>query len=530
MAVEKYLYERKNYKSAPVKMWFSFPAIESFALSSLGFLSIFKSLDVNEDVFVEKIFTNTQKTEFSAKDVDAVGFSVSFEMDFLNIFKILDKNNIPLLSKNRDENCPLIFSGGPVMSSNPEPFCDFFDFFMLGDGETKFDLLVNILKNNKNLSKYEILEILSQQEGFYVPSKTIYNPDKRKVSLTNGDSFFVKKSLYNLKNCIHTTILSENSYFKNTFIIEIERGCPQRCGFCLASYLNYPVRILTYDEIKSMIDFGLKYTDKIALLGTAVALHPDFDKICEYLLDKIKEKNNIEFSISSLRVDSVTPKLIKTLVEAKHKTATIAIEAGSERLRKIINKNLTEKQIFEAVKIASENGLKGFKIYAMIGLPTETQQDLDELIDLIRRLKKEYKGFSLNLSFATFVPKAQTPFQFCQRENSKILEKKYQYLQKQFHQLGVKISCSSVSWDYYQTLISRGDRRLSQYLMNIYFAGGNLGAFKNEYKKLQKQGSLPCADYFATNPITFYENNPWDFIQSHFSKEDLINEYKRLIQ
>lgn len=526
---EKFLYERKNYKTAPVKIWFSFPAIESFGLASLGFLSLFKSLDENENVFVEKIFTDTQKTELSPKNLDGIGFSVSFEFDFLNIFKILEKHNIPFLAKERDENFPLLFAGGPVMSANPEPFCEFFDFIMLGDGEEKFNKVVEIFKNNKNLSKQELLNLFSQQEGFYVPSLTKYNPQTRKVSAIDGSDFVVKKSFYNLKNCIHTTILSEKSYFKNTFIIEIERGCPQRCGFCLASYLNYPVRFLPFEEIIKMIDFGLKYTDKLALLGAGVALHPDFEKICQYLSEKIKLNNNIEFSVSSLRADSVSPKIVQTLVEAGQKTATIAIEAGSERLRKIINKNLTEAQIFETVKTAYENGLKGLKIYAMIGLPTETTNDLDEMINLINRLKKQFKGFNLSLSFATFVPKAQTPFQFCSRENSKSLEKKYQYLQKKFHQIGIKINCSSVNWDYWQALISRGDRQLSQYLINIFKAGGNIGAFKNEYKSLLKQNLLPNPDYYALNPIDTTISNPWDFIHSHFTKEALIKENQKLL-
>jgi len=165
----------------------------------------------------------------------------------------------------------------------------------------------------------------------------------------------------------------------------------------------------------------------------------------------------------------------------------------------------------------------------MIGLPTETQQDLDEMIDLIFRLKKQFKGFNLSLGFSTFVPKANTPFQFCERENTKSLEKKYQYLQKKFHQMGVKINCSSVQWDYWQALISRGDRRLAQYLINIYKNGGNLGAFKNEYKKLYKENKLPNSDYFALNSIDFETSNPWDFITSFHSKEDLVKEYKRLI-
>ena len=199
-------------------------------------------------------------------------------------------------------------------------------------------------------------------------------------------------------------------------------------------------------------------------------------------------------------------------------------------MRRVINKNLSNEQIRNAVSVCQKNGLKGLKIYAMIGLPTETHEDLQELVDLIKSLKQEFKGFDFSLSFATFVPKAQTPFQFALREDSKSLEKKYEFLKKQFAKIGVQISTSSVKWDYYQAMLARADRRVTNYLIEVYRQGGNIGAFKNVYKEFYKAGKLPEADCFALNTISTNEYLPWDYIVSCIDKNDLINEYNRLIK
>ena len=230
-----------------------------------------------------------------------------------------------------------------------------------------------------------------------------------------------------------------------------------------------------------------------------------------------------------MRADSISPLIIKTLTACGQKHSTIAIEAGSERLRKLINKNLTEKQIFETVKTAYENGLSGLKIYAMIGHPTETQEDIDELVALAKKLKSSFKTFDLTFSFSTFVPKAHTPFQFCEREATKQLEKKYEYLKKEFHKLGVKIRTSSVKWDYWQALLSRADRRICDYLIDVYRSGANLGAFKQSYKKMHEDNLLPDSDIFALKNHALEEILPWDFIKLQPSKQALIAEYKRLL-
>ena len=516
-------------KSPEINIWMAFPAMMSFGMSSLGYMSIVKRLDMRSDYYVEKIFTDTTNTKLRTQDVDVLGFSVSFEIDFLGIFKILDNFNIPLKSSQRDDTFPLIFGGGPVLTANPEPYCEFFDFIIIGDAEEIDTKIIDVIKNNKNLSKNQKLIKLSKVKGIYVPSLTKYDPENG-VTTLNGQPYYVEKLSSPLCECITTPVLSEKSFFANTYVIEIVRGCPQRCGFCLASYLNLPYRYCELNKITEKIDEGLKYTNKIALLGALITAHPQFEMICEHIL---KRKNDgvadLELSVSSLRADSISPLIIKTLVECGQKHSTIAIEAGSDRLRKIINKNLTESQIIETVKTAQINGLKGLKIYAMIGHPTETQDDIEAFVTLAKKLKSEFKTFEFTFSFATFVPKSHTPFQFCARENIKSLEAKYEYLKKEFHKLGVKIRTSSVKWDYWQALLSRGDRRLADYLISVYKNGGNLGAFKQTYNEMKKSCNLPSSDFYALESRKLDGNLPWDFIKISPEKDALIKEYKRLL-
>lgn len=510
---EKFLYETLKNKDSNLNVWMAFPGIYSFSMSSLGYLWICKNIDLLEDVYLERVCSDTTTTKLMIKDVDLIGFSFSFDLDFLNIFKMLDKYKIPLKAADRSEEHPLVFGGGPVLSSNPEPFSAFFDFIIIGDGE---EVNVEAIKEcQKHKSKKEILEKLSQIEGIYVPS------------LEHGN---VKKVSCDLSDCVSTPILSEKSFFKNTFIIEIARGCSNRCGFCLASYLNLPQRFVEYEKIIETIDSGLEHTNKIALLGALISSHPRFEDICNHIYNKVQDNPEIELSVSSLRADAIEPNVIKTLVKCGQKNTTIAIEAGSDRLRKVINKNLKEEQILKTVDTAAENGLKGLKLYAMIGLPTETQDDLKEMVALVKKIKQLHKGFGLGFSFSTFVPKPHTPFQWCGREDIKSLEKKQNYLKKEFHKLGVKANFSSPKWDYYQTLLSRGGSELSDYVLKVYELGGNIGAFKTAYKEIAELKGLPESDFYALREYNLDEVLPWDFIEVPPGKEFLKKEHARLLR
>jgi len=509
--METKLYTPTQNEKCDLVFWFCYPAINSFALSSLGYLWLFKDAEMLPNICVEKITTDTELTRFKPSEVDLMAFSFSFDFDFLNIFQILEKYNIPLKSSERNESHPLIFCGGPVVSANPTPYKDFFDFFIIGDGEEINTKAIELIRDNKNLSHKEILTLLSKIEGIYVPS----------IPQTT-----VKKSTKKLAQCIYSTILSEEAFFKNTFIIEVERGCANCCRFCLASFLNLPIRFVPLENLKKAIDLGLSHTNKIALLGAQISAHPQFEELCRYIYQKALTNPDIEMNFSSLRVDAITPDVIKTLVLTGQKNSTLAVEAGSERLRKIINKNITEEQIFSAVKIAKENGLKGLKFYAMIGLPTETQEDIDALIDLAKRLKSTFLGFDISFGISTFVPKAHTPFQWYGRENIKSLEKKTNYLKKEFHKLGINANISSSKWDYWQAVLSRGDESFTQFLIDAYKLGGKTGSFKQS----AKQNNINT-DYYAESVWDVNTPLSWDFIElTSPPKNYLKNEYTKITQ
>ena len=491
----KVLFNQKN--SYGFNLIMAYPAIEEFALSSLGYLWLYKTACEKEGIRTGRI--STDNININPSEINGIGFSLSFDFDFIGVFEILDKLGFSLQTS---EERPLIFAGGPVITTNPVPYNSIFDFMIVGDGEDTFDRILEILKLNK--SKKESLELLSEIEGVYIP----HNP--------------VKRATAKLNNVIYTPILSEKSYFKDTFVIEVSRGCMNRCAFCTASYTNLPFRNYEYDKIIDAIEFGLKHTNKIALLGAQISAHPQFNDIMSYLRKKMEQGEKIELGISSLRVDAVTDELIKTLVLGGQKNSTIAIEAGSERLRKFINKNLREEQILNAVKISRENGLKGLKIYSMIGIPNETDDDIQEFINLAEKIKQENKGFNIEFSFSSFVPKPQTPFQWAKREDTKNLEKKQKYIEKELAKIGIGSKFSSAKWDFWQTVLSRGDETITPLMIEVYKNGGKLGAYKSAVKNLNIN-----IDKFI-NGFCTEEILPWDIIDSNPRKKLLINEYNRL--
>lgn len=506
---ETFLYKRKIGKDYNFNMWFAFPGPESFAMSSLGYLWLYKAIDLTDGVNVERIYSDTKTTTIMRGKVDLIGYSFTFDMDFIEILKFLEKNKFEFKAQDRKDTDPIIFAGGPVITSNPEPYKSIFDFMIIGDGEDTNLEAVKICKQNKGKTKSEILKILSEIDGIYVPSIK-----KSKI----------KKVTKKLSECIYTPIISEKAFFKKSFILEVERGCANRCGFCLASYMNLPIRFVEYEKIIDTIELGLKYTNKIALLGAQITAHPQFNEICKYINKKIQNGNKIEMSVSSLRVDSFTHEIVQTLVNAGQKNLTLAIEAGSERLRKVINKNLKEEQIFKAIDVARECGLHGLKFYGMLGLPTETQEDIKSIVELTKKIKTTYKGFEISFGFSTFVPKPNTPFQWFGRENEKELDKKANYLKKELHKLGVQANFSSPKWDYYQAVLSRGDEHLTDYLIEVYKQGAKLGAFKKSAKKLNIN-----TDYYALENYHYNSKLPWDFIDTKPGKEFLIEESKRLL-
>ena len=243
--METFLYKKNNNKNG-LNLLMAYPAIEEFAMSSLGYLWLFKQADTTDGVNVQRLYTDSENY-VNLKNTDAISFSLSFDFDFMGMLEILDKYKIAFLAKNREEDAPLIFAGGPVITTNPEPYKGFFDFFNIGDGEESFQKILEILKQKQSKSK--TLEMLSKIEGVYVP----------------GISKTVKRVTERLEDVIYTPILSEKSYFKDTFIVEVSRGCMNRCAFCTASYLNLPYRFYPYEKIINTIELGLNLNFNIKI-------------------------------------------------------------------------------------------------------------------------------------------------------------------------------------------------------------------------------------------------------------------------
>ena len=502
-----YLYDKKMKDASAYNIAMAYPACESFALSSLGYMWLSKLLDEDENFRLTQVYTDTKEYPNKNK-LEAISFSISYEIDFMGVFEVLEKLRISPFSKDRED--VFVFAGGPVITSNPMPFANVFDFMLIGDGENLLKDVLLKMKQLRGAPRENILKALAEINGVYVPS------------LNNS----TKKITEPLTTCVHTPVISEKSYFSNTFIIEVERGCYNRCGFCLASYLNLPVRYVEYDEIISKIEFALQYTNSIALLGAQVSAHPRFADICAYLIERIESGENIDVNFSSLRVDAVNEQVINLLKVSGQKTFTVAIEASTDRLRKVINKNLREEQLFKALQYAYDGGMQGVKVYCMLGLPTETQEDIAGFVDVAKRLKGLFKRFDITFSFSTFVPKPHTPFQWVSREENSSLEKKEKFLSKELSRIGVKSKFSSVKWDYYQTLISRGDDTLGEYLYEVYKQGGKIGVYKSLAKKLGLN-----TDYFVLKQYSLDEDLPWDnIIIENPGKEVLKNEYKRLMK
>jgi radical SAM superfamily enzyme YgiQ (UPF0313 family) len=479
---------------------FAFPNTYSVGITSLGYQIVWALLAQRQDLQVSRLFTDIH--EPLPRQPELVGFSVSWELDYGNILNLLTQLQIPLRSQQREEEHPLIFGGGPVLSANPEPYADFFDVVLLGDGESLLHDFIDAYQQNRHLSRQAQLSALSQIPGIYVPSLysvTYTATDGNLVQTIPLDAqtpCTVEKQTYRGESLSASTVVTEKAAWENIYMVEVVRSCPELCRFCLASYLTLPFR--TPDLTKSLIpaiERGLAVTRRIGLLGASVTQHPEFDDLLDFF--NHPEREDVRLSIASVRTSTVTHKLAHTLAQHGTRSVTIAIESGSERLRAVINKKLDNAAILEAVSYAKAGGLTGIKFYGMVGLPGETETDLEDTVALFKALKKAVPGLRLTFGCSTFVPKAHTPFQWDGVDPQ--AEKKLKFYQKQLQALGVEFRPESHNWSLIQALLSRGDRRLSHLLERTRHYGDSLGSYRRAFKELR--GQLP--------PLTDYVHQTW---------------------
>ncbi|NEQ29456.1 MAG: radical SAM protein [Leptolyngbya sp. SIO4C5] len=507
-----------NAKAVPVI--FGFPNTYSVGITSLGYQLVWATLAQRSDLQVGRLFTDASQS--LPPQPELVGFSVSWELDYVNILALLEQLQVPLLAAERQEDHPLIFGGGPVLTANPEPFADFFDLILLGDGETLLDEFIDAYQQVRHADRQRQRLHLAQVPGVYVPSlyEVSYASADGPVAAIGAIAEVpaqVQKQTYRGNVLSASTVVTEQAAWENIYMVEVVRSCPEMCRFCLASYLTLPFRTASLEgSLIPAIERGLSVTRRLGLLGASVTQHPEFEALLDYLNQP--EYDDVRLSIASVRTGTVNQKLAATLVKHDTRSITIAVESGSERLRQIINKKLDNDEIVAAAVNAKAGGLSAVKLYGMVGIPGEEAADLDLTVEMMKRLKKAAPGLRLTLGCSTFVPKAHTPFQWfgVNRE----AEKRLKLLQKQLRSRGIDFRPESYSWSVIQTLISRGDRRLSKLLLLVRHYGESLGSYRRAFKELK--GQIPPLEFYVHQDWEPQQVLPWDHIQGPLPKATLL--------
>jgi len=525
-----------------------YPNVYRIGMSNLGYQVLYHLLNRRDDVVAERVFlpenkdmslsVETAKGLLSMESLsplqrfDLIAFSLSFENDYPNILTILQLGRIPPLSEMRDRAHPLVMAGGITTFLNPEPLAPFFDFFLLGEAEAVLDPFLDLFADSKNghPQRGEVLKALAQNmSGLYVPSfySVEYHKDgtiKAREPKEEGIPETIAAPCQVAQTGPVTTshILAPETEFADRILIELGRGCGRSCRFCAAGYVYRPPRLRDEEALRGCIQKTLEKVDRLGLLSACVSDTPGIEDITRMIAEK-----GATFSVSSLRADSLTRPLLEHLRRVGQKSIAIAPEAGSERLRQVVNKHLSRDQIIDAVRLIASTGDFSLRLYFLIGLPTETGDDVSEILDLLKAVKHHLvKGSQtrgkirqIKLSVNCFVPKPFTPFQWFPMEKVSTLKEKQKWLRKALgREGGIKVNFDVPKWAYVQTLLSVGDRRVGAILKSSHERDeGWTQAFRF---------SDVNPDFFVRRPKGLDEPLPWDFIDHGLSKAHLIKEYK----
>ena len=489
---------------AEQKVAIVYPNTYFVGMSNLGLHIIYEEINLHPSSVCERIFL-PEKKELDAYDktktplmsvetqrpmhqFDVVAFDVTFEMDYFHIPLMLRHGRVPVMREDRTGFDPIVIAGGPCATFNPEPFADFIDAFIIGEGEGIVTaVLERIRKGRENgESREETISALAQIGGVYVP--VLYTPqyddNDRFIGydIADGTPKTIRRHFEPLTSGGETVIATNFTEFGAMYIIEVARGCGRHCRFCMAGYCFRVPRVRPLDILKEGVDRAEKLGKKVGLMGAAISDYPEVDELVTYIRSK-----DMRYSCASLRADSLTQAVVDGLAESGQKTITIAPETGSERLRRVINKGISEENLRTAAQLSAKSGIQHMRLYIMIGLPTETDEDIDAIIGLAERTQAHMaevgcKG-RLTLSINPFIPKPFTPFQWMAMDHQKSVEKKLQYIKKSLQKnRRIEVLVESPKEAYIQGVLARGDRRLGKVLAACALDRGSK-SFKSEMKR-----------------------------------------------
>jgi len=484
-----------------------YPNSYYIGMSNLGIHAIYSLLNSYSEVVCERAFWEGKPPALSLEsqrplsDFAVLAFSVTYELDYFNVVQILKASGIPLYAADRDERHPIVIAGGPCIIANPLPLSPFFDCLCIGEAEPILPAMLPILSDGIGGKRNELLKALTSLPSVHVPLAPSETPVARQW-VKNLDDFPV-----------HSVILTPDTELGNLYLIEVERGCNWGCRFCLTSQAFCPMRFRSLDNLIEQAKVGLKYRKRLGLVGAAVSDHPQIEDLLVRLYQM-----GAELSISSLRMKPLSRVVLREMAKGGARTIALAPEAGSQRLRQVIKKGISEDDILESIDKVAEQGIKQLKLYFMIGLPSETDEDIEEIINLVLKCKtildKQQSGCRITLNIAPFVPKAGTPFQWLPMEQLSILNHRLSLLKNSLPPKGIKIKSESPAWSEVQAVLARGNAELAEVLAGIEDV--SLSGWRRAAGKCHLD-----IDFYAHQRWDIDQKLPWAILDSGTDQSEL---------
>ncbi len=508
-----------------------YPNTYHIGMSNLGFQGIYTLLNNRPDVVCERAFLPDEEDmgEYSRRGAEIlsfeskrplrrfeiIAFSVSFENNYPNILKILEMSRIPFRAKDREDIHPLIIMGGICAFFNPEPVADFFDICFTGEAEEMFMEFLDAYKSSK--TREGLYKSASNIEGLYLPGfyRVRYSSDGsilKRVTLGGAPEKVKRRFVKDISGSgLKPSIITSETEFSGRYLVETMRGCPWDCRFCVTGYVYKPVRKKDYETLKSEIESASALTKKIGLIAPSLT---DYAHAKDILCIE-----GVNFSITSLRANKKSAELIQYL--RGHKSVSIAPEAGTQRLRNVVNKRISEEDILETSRLILAEGVENLRLYFMVGLPTEDEKDIEGIISLVKKIRGVSSKGNLVLTLSTFIPKPFTPFQWHPMEKMAIVKERLKLIKRALMQLkGVKVFHDVPKYAYMQGLFSISDRMVSDVLERMMKT--------DDWRKACADAGID-PDFYILKQKGLDEMLPWDFIEHGISKEKLWAEYQEAL-